>query len=310
MNSVFITGATGFIGGHLVKHLTENNYAPFFVTREQLGDPFSLDSWLRVIEASKSETVIHLIAKTHTFDAGDPKALKSYRHINVDITKVLLEACKVMGIKKFLYLSSIKAVGEETTLDEPFTEESPCRPVDCYGISKREAEELVLEYSNVIDTVILRPPLIYGPGVKGNFLRLLKLVDKRYPLPFGSLNNARSMLYVGNLVQAIVTCLGSDKATGQIFHIADNETPSTKELVLEIGRALEKRTCLIPVPISVLRMASSLTGRDREISKLTNSLVLSTEKITKTIGWETGYSFRSGVDRTCQWFIDGRKALR
>lgn len=311
---VLVTGASGFVGEHLVKHLLEKGHDVRGVSRQRdcsfpkenkyehvtLSNPFSIEAWRPI--TSGMDAVVHLIAKTHSPERGKLSELPDYRHINVDITKAVLEASQEAGLKRFIYMSSIKAVGEETVPGEAFSENSPCNPSDSYGISKREAEELILNYSEKIGTVILRPPLIYGPGVKGNFLRLLKLVEKGYPLPFGSLNNARSMLYVGNLVQAIVTCLGSDKATGQIFHIADNETPSTKELVLEIGRALEKRTCLIPVPISVLRMASSLTGRDREISKLTNSLVLSTEKITKTIGWETTISTKFGIETTCYWF--------
>lgn len=170
MKKIFITGATGFVGGHLKNHLTAKGYEVLAPAKNDLADPFSPDTWRKALERTECDTVVHLIAKTHAPDAGDPSALPSYRRINVDITRALLEASKDLGIRKFIYLSSIKAVGEETPIDEPFTEESPCRPEDCYGISKREAELLVLEYSNAINTVILRPPLIYGPGVKGNFL--------------------------------------------------------------------------------------------------------------------------------------------
>ena len=285
MKKVFITGATGFVGEHLKNHLTGRGYEVFAPTRNDLGDPFSVEAWRKALEKAECETVVHLIAKTHAADAGDPSALSSYRLINVDITKALLEASKDLGVKKFIYLSSIKAVGEETPIDEPFTEESPCRPEDCYGISKREAEELVLEYSRTINTIILRPPLIYGPGVKGNFFKLMKAVKKGIPLPFASVRNARSLLFVGNLSDAIERAFQTYLTGGEIFHITDKEAPSTPELIKQMASAFHLKARLVPFSPFLLETIASAAGKGKSIKKLTRSLVVSSKKATSELSF-------------------------
>jgi len=319
MGKVLVTGATGFVGTHLVHHLAERGYMIRGVSRKEVSpfpeinnyehakiqDVYSAEAWQPLL--AEVDVVVHLIAKTHSSDSSDLKALPDYRHINVDITKALLDASIAAGVKKFIYLSSIKAVGEETPIDEPFTEESPCNPVDSYGISKREAEELIQKYEGKIDTVIFRPPMIYGPGVKGNFLRLLKAVDRGLPLPFGMIENARSMLYVENLTDAILTCLQSEKAAGQIYHVADKETPSTKQIMVEMGRQLGKKSRLVPVPKALLRQIGILTGKAPEIDKLTSSLTISNKKILRKLVWEPKYSMRTGFERTCIWYREKEK---
>jgi len=318
MGKVLVTGATGFVGSHLVRHLAEKGYKIRGVSRKEVSpfpeinnyehakiqDVYSAEAWQPLLAGV--DIVVHLIAKTHSSNLGDLKALPDYRHINVDITKALLDASSAAGATRFIYLSSIKAVGEETPIDEPFTEESPCNPVDSYGISKREAEELILKYEGKIDTVIFRPPMIYGPGVKGNFLRLLKAVDHGLPLPFGMMENARSMLYVENLTDAILTCLQSEKAAGQIYHVADSETPSTKEIMVEMGRYLGKKPRLVPVPKVMLKAAGFLTDRTSEIRKVTESLVVGIEKISEELNWEPGYNISTGFEKTCRWFKEKR----
>jgi len=318
MGKVLVTGATGFVGTHLVRHLAERGYKVRGVSRKEVSpfpeinnyehakiqDVYSAEAWQPLL--AEVDVVVHLIAKTHSSDSSDLKALPDYRHINVDITKALLDASSAAGVTRFIYLSSIKAVGEETPIDEPFTEESPCNPVDSYGISKREAEELIQKYEKKIDTVIFRPPMIYGPGVKGNFLRLLKAVDRGLPLPFGMIENARSMLYVENLTDAILTCLQSEKAAGQIYHVADNETPSTKKIMVEMGRQLGKNSRLIPVPKAMLKAAGFLTGRTGEMRKLTESLVVGIDKISEELNWEPVYNISKGFEKTCRWFKKNR----
>jgi UDP-glucose 4-epimerase len=298
MKKVFITGATGFVGGHLKNHLTARGYEVSSPTRNDLGDPFSVDAWRKALEKAECETVVHLIAKTHATDAGDPSALSSYRLINVDITKALLEASKDLCVKKFIYLSSIKAVGEETPIDEPFTEESPCRPEDCYGISKREAEELVLEYSRTINTVILRPPLIYGPGVKGNFFKLMKAVKKGIPLPFASVRNARSLLFVGNLSDAIENIVESLIAGGSLFHIADAEATSTPELLKLMSSALNVKSRVLPFSVPLLEALAFIAGKQDTIKKLTRSLIVSSSKASQTLYWKPFYSLQVGINQS------------
>lgn len=295
MKKVFITGATGFVGGHLKNHLTGRGYEVIAPTRKDLGDPFSVVAWRKALEKAECETVIHLIAKTHSTDAGDPSALSSYRHINVDITKALLEASRDLGVKKFIYLSSIKAVGEETPIGEAFTEESPCRPEDCYGISKREAEELVLEYSRTINTVILRPPLIYGPGVKGNFLKLMKAVKKGIPLPFASVRNARSLVFVGNLSDAIEHIVESQLAKEALFHITDNESPSTPDLLMLMASVLKVKARILPFPPYLLESVASIAGKHETIKKLTRSLLISNKRAIQYLNWTPQYHLEKAL---------------
>ncbi|MPM28903.1 N-acetyl-alpha-D-glucosaminyl-diphospho-ditrans,octacis-undecaprenol 4-epimerase [bioreactor metagenome] len=295
MKKVFITGATGFVGGHLKNHLTGRGYEVFSATRNDLGDPFSVEAWRKALEKAECETVVHLIAKTHAADAGDPSALPSYRHINVDITKALLEASQNLGVKKFIYLSSIKAVGEETSIDEPFTEESPCRPEDCYGISKREAEELILEYSRSINTIILRPPLIYGRGVKGNFSKLLNAVKRGIPLPFASVQNARSLLYIGNLTKAIECILRQPFTGTAIFHVADRKSPSTPELIQTMATVLNVRLRMQPFPPFLLEVMASLAGKGETVKKLTRSLVVSITEMENKLNYSPSISLLEGL---------------
>lgn len=295
MKKVFITGATGFVGGHLKNHLTSRGYVVFAPTRKDLGDPFSVEAWRKALEKAGCETVVHLIAKTHAADAGDPSALPSYRHINVDITKALLEASQNLGVKKFIYLSSIKAVGEETPIDEPFTEESPCRPEDCYGITKREAEELILEYSRSINTIILRPPLIYGRGVKGNFSKLLNAVKRGIPLPFASVQNARSLLYIGNLTKAIECILRQPFTGTAIFHVADRKSPSTPELIQTMATVLNVRLRMQPFPPFLLEVMASLAGKGETVKKLTRSLVVSITEMENKLNYSPSISLLEGL---------------
>lgn len=232
-----------------------------------------------------------------------PPHCPSYRRINVDITRALLEASKDLGVKKFVYLSSIKAVGEETPIDDPFTEDSPCRPEDCYGTSKREAELLVLEYSNAMNTVILRPPLIYGPGVKGNFLKLLNAVKRGIPLPFASIKNARSLLYVGNLAHAITAATITTVAFDKIFHIADDEAASTTELIRLMATALESSPRLFHCESTFLEKLGGFIGKKEMIKKLTRSLVVSNERLKNQLSISLPYSLLEGVEATVPWLI-------
>jgi len=310
-----VTGASGFVGGHLVKHLLEQGHEvkgtsrkmdPLFPKEDQyehvtLDDPFSIKTWRPI--TSGVDAVVHLIAKTHSPDTGKLSELEEYRHINVDITKAVLKASLEAGVRRFIYMSSIKAVGEETAPGEAFTEDSPCEPADSYGISKREAEELILNYSEKIGTVILRPPLIYGPGVKGNFLRLLKLVDKGYPLPLAGLKNARSLLYVGNLTSAISKCVVNFPIGGKIYHISDGEAPSTPELLSQIASAIGTSFRVFPFPPTFLETSAGIIGKREMFKKLTRSLVLSAHCVEKEIGFVPEVSFNEGIAITVEWFL-------
>lgn len=308
---VLVTGATGFVGSHLVKTLLDKGIDVTGTVRSgstgsvrvqgaeyvSIEDPYSPQSWGRLL--GTTDAVVHLIAKTHSSDISDKKALPLYRKINVGITEALLEASRKQGVKQFVYLSSIKAVGEGK--GSPYSEDSPCQPEDAYGISKREAELLVLDTPG-LRSAILRPPLVYGPGVKGNFLKILNAVGRGIPLPFGSLNNARSMLYVGNLADAISCCLTSGIEEQKIFHVADANPVSTKCLVREIARGLGKKEFLFSCTEGLLTGMGRLAGKSAQVGKLVGSLVVSTGLIQKDLGWFPEYTFSEGITATCAWF--------
>lgn len=315
METVLVTGATGFVGTNLVHHLAEKGYKIRGVSRKEMSpfpeisnyehakieDVYSEKAWRPLLAGV--DIVVHLIAKTHSSDSGDLKALPDYRHINVDITKALLDASSAAGVKRFIYLSSIKAVGEETPIDKPFTEESPCNPVDSYGISKREAEELILKHEGKIDTVIFRPPMIYGPGVKGNFLRLLKAVKKRLPLPFGSIQNARSILFVGNLISAIEKVIENRPTGTRIYHIADDKALSTPSLLELMASAMETQLRVFSFPPSLLEKTASLFGKKEMVKKLTRSLVITTKRVEEDLGFVQLFPIDKAIRITSEWYV-------
>lgn len=310
MEKVLVTGANGFVGSHLVRHLAEKGYKVRGVSRKEVSpfpemnnyehakiqDVYSAGAWQSLL--ADVDIVVHLIAKTHSSDSGDLKALPDYRHINVDITKALLDASSAAGVKRFIYLSSIKAVGEETPIDEPFTEESPCNPVDSYGISKREAEKLILEYEGNIDTVIFRPPMIYGPGVKGNFLKLLRTTKKGVPLPFASINNARSLLFIGNLTSGVEHAIRNWPKGGGIFHIADNEAPSTPDLLRLMALSMGVKPRIYPFPPRLLEKMAGIVGKKDTVKKLTRSLVVSEKRLRREMSFVPSCTLNEGLEKT------------
>jgi len=308
---VLVTGVSGFIGEHLAKHLLEKGHkvrgasrwldSPF--PREEkyehvtIEDPFSKKAWREI--TSEANAVVHLIAKTHTQDAGDLSDLSEYRLTNVDITKALFEASWKAGVKRFIYMSSIKAVGEETSPGEAFAEDSPCKPVDPCGISKREAEEMILKYRGKMSTVVLRAPLVYGPGVKGNFLRLMEEVEKGTPLPLAGVKNARSLAFTGNLSAAVVKILEAETLAGGIYHIADDEKPSTPELIEMIASVMGAKPRLFYSPTGLLEKVAGFSGKGEMVKKLTRSLVVSHERLKKELEFKPPYPLRRGLELTC-----------
>jgi len=308
---VLVTGVSGFIGEHLAKHLLEQGHkvrgasrwldSPF--PREEkyehvtIEDPFSKKAWREI--TSEANAVVHLIAKTHTQDASDLSDLSEYRHTNVDITKALFEASWKAGVKRFIYMSSINAVGEETAPGEAFAEDSTCHPVDFSGITKREAEEMVLKYRGKMDAVILRAPLVYGPGVKGNFLRLMEEVEKGTPLPLAGVKNHRSLAFTGNLSAAVVKILEAETLAGGVYHVADDEKPSTPELVEMMAAVMGAKPRLFYSPTGLLEKVAGFSGKGEMVKKLTRSLVVSHERLKKELEFKPPYSLRRGLELTC-----------
>jgi len=308
--TVLVTGASGFVGSIICQVLIERGIA----VRRALGlsggalahrddrvirEPGEVANWSMAMKGVDS--VVHLAARTHVMrdTAADP--LAEYRRINVSGTQALAEAAQAAGVRRFIFLSSIKVNGGGTTL-RPYSEtDAPC-PEDAYGVSKREAELALRAAAADMETVILRPPLLYGPGVKGNFLRLMRAIERGMPLPLGSIHNHRSLLYVGNLVDAIMLSLDHPAAAGQTYLVADNEGISTPELIRAIAAAMHRPARLLPLPLPLLRFAGAITDKSAAVSRLLGSLQIDSNKIRRELGWQPRYTLTEGLSQTAEWY--------
>ena len=309
---ILVTGANGFVGSQLCRHLLQCGYSVRAVVRrvptlsindpqleyEPVGDLLHFASWSELLR--NTDAIVHLIARTHITDEFGMAAMQEYRRTNVDLTRRLAKAAAREGVSRFVYMSSIKAVGNGS--EETYCEQTKCQPEDSYGKSKLEAEQTLAEtlrqepQSGGCEFTVLRPPLVYGPQVQGNFLRLLQLVARGVPLP--SVTNARSMVHVENLVQATELCLRSPQAANRTFHVADPEAISTSQLIQSMAAGLERPCRLIPLPKFLLRGMGQVTGKTEEIKRLAGSLTVSTERITSELNWQPKYTTRQGIVST------------
>jgi len=314
--NILVTGATGFVGKPLCDRLiTQNNSVS--ATIRNISDKKKLPTEItpRLVNSLVDpipseyldgiEVIIYLAARVHQMNDNAPDVMDAYREINTKAAISLAQQGVENGVKRFIYLSSIKVNGEgSSTLAHPYSEQDSPAPCDPYGQSKWEAEQILLKLANEtgLEVVILRPPLIYGPNVKANFLQLLKIINQNTPLPLGSINNARSLLYVGNLVDAIITCLDHPNAKNQTFIISDGEDLSTSELIRRLGKALNKPPLLLPFPPELLRLATKLLGKADVGDRLLGSLQVDSSKIRQTLEWKPPYTVDQGLQATADWF--------
>lgn len=255
--------------------------------------------------------VVHLAARVHVMHEKAADPLREFRSVNVEGTRCLAEAAARAGVKRFLFLSSVKVNGETTDTAphgaggsrKKFTEDDAPHPGDAYGVSKWEAEQVLreIEQRTGIDVVIIRAPLIYGPGVKGNFLQLIKLIEHGIPLPFGSIRNQRSFLSLTNLVDLICCCLDHSAAAGETFLASDGDDISTPELVRRIARALGKPERLFPVPKGVIRLAGSVTGKSNQVERLCGSLQINLSKVQRVLRWTPPRSMAEELAEVAAW---------
>ena len=294
MNRVLITGATGFIGNNLKTSLQQKNYPVVCTSRQQnrTGEEtfFCIDlnsqqaDWTPCLEGI--DTVVHLAARVHILNDTCADPLAEFRRVNRDGTLNLAQQCLRAGVKRFVFLSSIGVTGEETHT-VPFNENDPINPVSDYAISKAEAEKGLFELvrGTHMELVIIRPPLVYGPGAPGNFSRLLKLVYNNVPLPFSAVRNRRSLLSVENLVDFIETCIEHPGAANQLFLLADNESVSTADIIRQLSAGMGTRAGLFPLPAVVLKFGFKLIGRPRLYQQLCCSLEVDNSKAKTLLDW-------------------------
>jgi len=309
---VLVTGASGFVGSALCVALQAVGIRVRRALREALPgvpDAFPIGEigpgtdWSAALAGIPC--VVHLAARTHVLRETAPDPLAEYRRVNVEGTRRLAQQAARTGVRRLVFVSSIKVNGE--TASRPITEDDPPHPEDAYGISKWEAEQALHRVSaeTGLEIVILRPPLVYGPGVKGNFRRLLDAVARGWPLPLASIENRRSLIYAGNLADAIVAAIASPQAAGRTWLVSDSEDVSTPELAREIGRALGKDARLFPCPVGLLKAAAALAGKGLEAARLTASLQLDSSRIRGALGWRPQFGLRQGLAETARWFKTG-----
>lgn len=310
---LLVTGASGFVGralcdisirrGWSVKGaLRSPSQLPTGVDAILVGQIDGATDWGLALDGV--DVVIHCAARVHVMkdDASDP--MKEFLKTNVDGTENLAYQAVKAGVKRLVFVSSIKVNGEQSPEGKPFTEADIPVPHDPYGISKWRAEQSLLKISHEtgLEIVIVRPPLIYGACVGGNFLSLLRAVSRGLPLPLGAVRNGRSLLYVDNLTDALMVCATHPKASGQTYLVSDGQDVSTAELICMIASALKCKVRLFYFPTSLMRALALLIGRGDKVSRLLGSLQVSNAKIRKELGWVPRYSIEEGLRVTADWF--------
>lgn len=257
-------------------------------------------SWRQALDGV--DAVVHAAARVHVMSetVGDP--LAEFRRVNVAGTLNLARQAASMGVKRFVFLSSIKANGESTQIGKPFCADDVAAPQDPYGISKLEAEQGLMELAakTGMEVVVIRPPLVYGPGVKANFMRMMQWLQRGIPLPLGAIHNKRSLVALDNLVDLITTCLCHPAAANQVFLAGDGEDVSTTELLQRMGQALGKPTRLIPVPVSLLKVGASLLRRPDMAQRLCGYLQVDISKALLLLGWNPPITLDEGLRRAAQ----------
>ena len=246
--------------------------------------------------------VIHSAARAHVMHETLGDALAAYRAVNVDGSRRLAEQAAAAGVRRFVYLSSVKVNGEQTALGAPFLRSDTPAPQDAYGTSKWEAEQALWEISakTGLEVVVVRPPLVCGPGVKGNLARLLKLVRLGLPLPLSAVQNKRSLIGLDNLVDLLIRCVDHPEAAGQTFLVSDGEDLSTPDLIRHMSAAMNRSPRLFPLPISLLRLAGSASGKRAEIDRLVGSLQIDSSHTRQVLSWAPPVSVQEGIRRMVQ----------
>ena len=318
MARILITGASGFVGRAVCKSLRVAGYSLSGTTSkiEQKRGPENIPlyyipeigpdtDWSGPVAGA--DVIIHLAARVHVTRDTSSDPLAEHRRVNRDGTRQLAIAAAAAGVNRLVFISTIKVNGEITT-GHPFSEEDTPLPGDPYGISKWEAEQTLLEVSKNtgLEVVILRVPLVYGPYVKGNFLRLIEACSRLRIMPFGAITNQRSLIYVGNLASAIKASLDHSAAVGKTYLVRDGQDMSTPDLVYRISGSLGSKVWLISLPRWLLTGIGVVTGGTGAIARLTGSLQVDSSLIEKDLEWSPPYTIQEGLNETARWYLSSR----
>ncbi|MGF6769020.1 UDP-glucose 4-epimerase [Paraburkholderia sp. GAS199] len=316
-NRVAVTGANGFVGKALSRALLRQGVSVNAVVRasgdaENGADLFRIavpefadaDALMPLIEAFRGcRTVVHLAARVHLLNDTVADPLAAFRLTNVDGTLQVAQAAQRAGVERLVFMSSVKALAE-TDPGRPLSETDAREPEDAYGVSKAEAEIALLEFGarTGLEIVIVRPPLVYGPHVRANFLRLLDAIAKGVPLPVGAVSARRSLCFIDNLVDATALCAIHPRAPGNVFHVSDGDDPTVPQMAQMLARHLGRPARLVRVPVGLLELAGRLTGRSPQVERLTRSLQLDCSHIHDLLDWRAPVSLDAGLAATVEWY--------
>lgn len=307
---VLVTGASGLVGRAVISRLSRNpditlraayralpEHLPAGVSATQTGDLGDHTEWGDAVR--DIDVVIHCAARVHVMRDTETDPLSAFRRANVDGTLHLARSAVAAGCRRFIFVSSIKVNGESSAPGHPITEAMQPAPVDAYGQSKLEAENALfaLAAETGLEVVVIRPPLVYGPGVKANFLAMMRAIYRGTPLPLGSIDNRRSLVAVDNLADLIALCTGHPAAANEVFLAGDGEDVSSTELLRRVGKALGKPARLLPVPLSLIMSAARLLGRKPEADRLCGTLQVDIHKARTVLGWAPPLSLDEGLRR-------------
>jgi len=312
--NIFITGSNGFIGKRLSEVALKENFQCTLSMRNHSGDSLNNDNLSYVYRTIASNTdwsgafssidcVIHTAALVHQMNGADNN---HYQDINTYGTLNLAQQAAGSGVKRFIFISTIKVNGEHTAADLPFKPNDSYVPCDPYGLSKYEAEVGLRKIAKDtgIEVVIIRPPLVYGPGVKGNFASMMRWLSKALPLPLGAIHNKRSLVALDNLVDLIVTCVNHPNAANETFLVSDDEDVSTSELLSKLGEALGGSSRLLPIPEALLEFFAKLLGKHAVAQRLLGSLQVDITKTKEQLNWAPPFSVDESLKKTAQYYLE------
>jgi len=308
-----VTGANGFVGqvlcselllrGHSVRGaVRSNNISQQNIEVIAVGNIDETTDWQNAL--SGVDAVIHLAARVHIMNDTAVDPLAEFRRINVASTRHLAQCAAEKGVKRLVYVSSIKVNGEATYGESQFLASDTPAPQDPYGISKWEAEQVLRRVADQtgLESAVVRAPLVYGPGVKGNFIQMLRVIAKGIPLPFSSIHNLRSLIYVGNLVDALIVCATNASAAGKTYLVCDGEDISTPDLIRQLAKGMGTKANLFLCPSALLRFAGKLTGKSQQLDRLLESSRIDSGVIRNDLNWTPRFSLQQGLKLTAEWY--------